>query len=465
MTQKRPRILVIDDDPSWLEQVPIVLGDAFDVDAYETIDQGLQAVESHFYDIVLLDLNFDGDSRSGLDIFRKIHAIDRETDVIVISGETDHRRLIEIFNAGVAQFVPKMSSVDEIRSAVSRTLEDRETRRRASEHLSQKSKTPLIGDSPQMQKLRSDIARVIKSGIRDVLLQGETGTGKELVAQSIAFDADPSHRFVVIHCGAVSEGLAESEFFGHVKGAFTGADRERVGAFEAAGGGFVFLDEIGELPTAQQAKLLRVLQERKVQPVGTHKEKAVNFRCIAATHVNLDEAVKAGRFREDLFYRIAKEVIRIPPLRDRVEDIPELVHYFLAGISKGKRPSVTSEAMRLLQSYSWPGNVRQLRAVVESLVSKIDDFVIREKDIYHSLPEANLVFTTAAARALVGSYGASIILNERERFEKAIIKARGNRVEAAKILGVSRATFFRRAKDLGLVKTRNHGEHNQEHSI
>lgn len=463
MTQRRPRILAIDDDSSWLEQVPIILGDGFDVDCYETIDQGLQAVEAHFYDIVLLDLNFEADSRSGLDIFRKIHSIDRETDVIVISGETDHRRLIEIFNSGVAQFVPKMSSLDEIRDAVSRALDERENRRRASEHLAQKSKTPLIGNSPQMQKLRADIARVIRAGTRDILLQGETGTGKELVAQCIAYEADPARRFVVIHCGAVSEGLAESEFFGHVKGAFTGAERERVGAFEAAGGGFVFLDEIGELPIAQQAKLLRVLQERKVQPVGTHKEKDVNFRCLAATHVNLDEAVKVGRFREDLYYRIAKDVIRIPPLRERVEDVPELIHYFIASMSKGKRPSVTPEAMRLLQSYSWPGNVRQLRAVVESLVSKSEDLVIREKDIYHALPEANAVFTTAATRALVGSYGASIILNERERFEKAIIKARGNRVEAAKILGVSRATFFRRAKDLGLVRSRSQSDDVQEY--
>ncbi|MEI8025279.1 MAG: sigma-54 dependent transcriptional regulator [Pseudomonadota bacterium] len=450
---RKPRILVIDDDPTWLEQVPMILEGSCDVDTYETIDQGLQAVSSHFYDVVLLDLNFEGDSRSGLDIFRKIHSIDRETDVIVISGETDHKRLIEIFNAGVAQFVPKMSSVEEIRQAVDRALQDRETRRRASEHLTQKSKTPLIGGSPQMQKLRSDIARAIKGGTKDVLLQGETGTGKELVAQSIAFEADPARRFVVIHCGAVSDGLAESEFFGHVRGAFTGAERDRVGAFEAAGGGFVFLDEIGELPLAQQAKLLRVLQERKVQPVGTHKEKDVSFRCIAATHVNLEEAVKGGKFREDLYYRVAKDIIRIPSLRERVEDIPELVHYFLGMISKPKRPMVTPEAMRLLQSYSWPGNVRQLKAVVESLANS-DSAVIREKDIYHTLPEANTIFTAAAARALVGSYGASIVMSERERYEKAIIKTRGSRVEAAKLLGISRATFFRRAKDLGLVKSR-----------
>ncbi len=454
MDVKLPKVLVIDDDVCWLEQVPVILEDSCEVDVYETIDQGLQAIELHFYDIVLLDLNFAGDTRSGLDVFKKIHAADREIDVIVISGETDHRRLIEVFNAGVSQFIPKMSSADEIRNAVLSTLRDREARRRANEYLTSKSRVPLIGDSSLMRKLRSDIARIIENNVKDVLLLGETGTGKELVAQSIAFEADPSRRFVVIHCGAISESLAESEFFGHVKGAFTGADRERVGAFEAAGGGFVFLDEIGELPLAQQAKLLRVMQERKVQPVGTYKEKDVNFRCIAATHVNLAEAVKEGKFREDLYYRMAKEVVRIPSLRERTEDIPQLVHYFLASLSKKKKVSLTSESMQLLQSFSWPGNVRQLRSVVENLATKTTDDVIREKDVYQALPEVMSVISTKSARALIGGYGASIIINERDRFETAIIRSKGDRTAAAKILGISRATFFRRAKDLGLVRAR-----------
>ena len=455
---RRPKILAIDDDPIWLAQIPDILGDSCDVDGFETIDQGISALESQFYDIVLLDLNFPGDSRDGLEVFRRIHAADRHTDVIVISGETDHLRLIEIFNAGVAKFIPKMSSIDALREAVAQTLMDRDSRNRAHQHLIDRSKVPLIGESAVMQKLREDIALLVSAGTRDILIQGETGSGKELVAQAIAYHAAPSRSMIVVHCGAVAEGLVESEFFGHVKGAFTGADRDRLGAFEAASGGFVFLDEIGELPLSQQPKLLRVLQERKVQRVGTHAERSANFRCIAATHVNLPDAVKSGRFREDLYYRIAREVIRIPALRERTEDIPDLVHYFLAAISKKTMKTLTPEALRILQSYHWPGNVRQLRAVIESLCTRTTESVIRDKDILRVLPEAASVLTARATRTLVGTrvgaFGASLLLTERQKFEKAIIKSHGNRDAAAKLLGISRATFFRRAKDLGLVKSR-----------
>jgi len=453
LNARKPKILVLDDDQVWLEQIPEVLGAELDCDCYETIDQGIEAIEKHFYDVVLLDLNFAGDERTGLDVFRRIHAADVQADVIVISGETDHRRIIEIFNAGVTRFIPKMSPLSEIRQSVADTLHERETRFRASKHLLESARVPLIGNSPKMQILREEIASLVNSGVRDVLVQGETGTGKELVAKAIAYQADPAKRLVVVHCGAISEGLAESEFFGHVKGAFTGADRDKVGAFEAAAGGFVFLDEIGELPLSQQPKLLRVLQERTLQRVGTHDERKVNFRCVAATHVNLEEAVKAGKFREDLYYRIAKTVVRIPALRERPEDIPELVYYFLGQISGGKKKSLTPEAMSILQTYNWPGNVRQLKAVIEGVVAKCDENTIREKDICRALPEA-AVFNTSVARSVVGAYGTCLIMSERQRFEKAIIKCRGNRDEAAKALGLSRATFFRRAKDLGLVKTR-----------
>ena len=453
MMERRPKLLVIDDDQVWLDQVPMLFEDDCDVDAYPTIDQGIEAVTKHFYDVVLLDLNFEGDTRSGIDVFQRIHALDRETDVIVISGETDHRKLIEVFNAGVSRFLPKMSEAAEVRKIVSDTLREREARLHALASASDATGVSLIGNSPQMQKLRADITRIVRSGTRDVLLQGETGTGKELVAKSIAFQADPSRRFIAVHCGAINENLAESEFFGHVKGAFTGADREKAGAFEAARGGFVFLDEIGEMPLSQQAKILRVLQERVVQRVGSYEDKQINFRCIAATHVDLDRAVKEDRFREDLYYRIAKDIVQVPALRERVEDIPELVHYFMKKNGVGKSLSITGQSLELMQAYSWPGNVRQLKGVVESLVSRCEGNVIREKDVYKAVPEVTKV-KSIPSRSLVGAYSASLIMNERQRFEKAIIRANGNRTEAAKELGISRATFFRRAKELGLVNSR-----------
>ncbi len=451
---RRPRLLVIDDDQVWLDQVPMLFEDECEVDTYPSIDQGIEAVTRHFYDVVLLDLNFEGDTRSGLEVFQRIHALDRETDVIVISGETDHRKLIEVFNAGVSRFLAKMSEASEVRKIVYDTLKDRETRLKALANASEATGITLIGSSLQMQKLRADIVRVVKSGARDVLLQGETGTGKELVAKSIAFQADPSRRFIVVHCGAINENLIESEFFGHVKGAFTGADREKIGAFEAARGGFVFLDEVGEMPLSQQARILRVLQERVVQRVGCYQEKPISFRCVAATHVDLVRAVKEEKFREDLYYRIAKDVIHVPSLRERVEDIPELVHYFLNKSGAGRSLTITGKSLELLQAYDWPGNVRQLNGVVESLASRSEGDVIREKDIYKAIPEVAAV-KSIPPRSLVGAYSASLIMNERQRFEKAIIRANGNRTEAAKSLGISRATFFRRAKELGLVKTRS----------
>lgn len=227
----------------------------------------------------------------------------------------------------------------------------------------------LIGRSPSMTRIREELAYIVESGAKDILLTGETGTGKEVVARTIATMADPAKRFVPINCGAISDGLAESELFGHVRGAFTGADRDRVSAFEAVGGGFVFLDEIGDMPTHQQSKLLRVLQERKVQRVGSLDERTVSFRCISATNANLKEAISQKRFREDLYYRIAKVELRLPALRERAEDIPELVHYFLGKHQSGDSFSIADSAMSLLQLYAWPGNVRQLQAVVDSIAS------------------------------------------------------------------------------------------------
>jgi DNA-binding NtrC family response regulator len=461
---RKPRLLVIDDDQAWLNQVPLLFEDDCEIDAYPTIDQGLEAVTRHFYDIVLLDLNFEGDTRSGLEVFQRIHALDRETDVVVISGETDHTKLIDVFNAGVSRFLPKMSDANAVRKVVYDTLKDRELRLQALAYASDATGVPLIGDSPQMQKLRADIARVVRSGIQDILLHGETGTGKELVAKSIAYQADPSRRFIVVHCGAINDNLIESEFFGHVKGAFTGADREKIGAFEAARGGFVFLDEIGEMPLYQQAKILRVLQERVVQKVGTHEEIKTHFRCIAATHIDLDLAVKELRFREDLYYRIAKDVIHVPALRERLEDIPKLVHYFLKTSGFLKSFTATPQSMELLQSYTWPGNIRQLKSVIESLASRCEGSVIREKDIYNVLPET-AVSNGRSTRQALGSFGASLIMGERQRYEKAIIRANGNRAKAAETLGISRATFFRRAKELGLVKARSEDKCGKEQSL
>lgn len=293
------RILAVDDDATWLEQIPLIFdGSGIEVHTYSNIDQALIAIESNFYDVALLDLNFAGDRRTGIDVFRRIVTKDSEVNVIVISGETEPKRLIEIMNAGITHFIPKPAGVDEIRKSVFESIRKKELKREIL-LTPQRSGTLLVGSSPQAVQLKADILQAAKTGVKDILLQGETGTGKELVGKAIAELADSASRFHPVHCAAINDGLAESELFGHVKGAFTGAEKDRVGAFEAACGGFVFLDEIGDMPLHQQAKLLRVLQERKVQRVGSIEERPVSFKSISASHVDLENAVADKRFRED----------------------------------------------------------------------------------------------------------------------------------------------------------------------
>lgn len=455
MTNERlPKLLAIDDDQAWLSQIPEIFDEELEVVTKSSIDDGLAALEMSYFDVVLLDLNFTGDNRTGFDVFKRIASLDSSIDVIVLSGETRPDRLIQIINAGVTRFVPKPSSPKEIRQAVRDTIAARETKLRAvnlaesgGEH-----SALLVGSSHLMQKLREDIEIAVSSGAKDILLLGETGTGKEVVARTIASRAAPAKRLIPIHCGAISDGLAESELFGHVKGAFTGADKDRASAFEAAGGGYVFLDEIGEMPLHQQAKLLRVLQERKVQRVGSIEERTAHFRCISATNLDLPKSIQEKKFREDLFYRIAKFTIELPPLRNRASDIPELLSYFLA---KEKREiTVTQEAISLLSAYPWPGNVRQLQSIVEIIATRCKSGIVRERDIFTALPELSQMNGIVLKRSFLGRQGSALVLAEKRRFQLAIDEARGDRNEAAKLLNVSRATFFRRAKELGLVNGR-----------
>ena len=452
---KLPKVLAIDDDLNWLSQVPLILEDTCDVSIRSNIDDGILAVRENFYDAILLDINFKDDPRSGIDIFRMIKAKDHSADVIVISGETDAAKLIQIMNAGITSFPPKPCTPDQIRTAIGNAVNAKKMKLRALNLDMKGPERQLIGRSSQMQRLREQLSFIINAGIKDVLLTGETGTGKEVIARMIAYQSDPSCRFNAIHCAAISDGLAESELFGHVKGAFTGADRDRQSVFEIVGGGYVFLDEIGDMPLAQQAKLLRVLQERQVQRVGSSDAKEVNFRSISATHIDLQDAIVNKKFREDLYYRIAKEVVRVPALRERREDIIDLTHYFIAECFPCRNLGITEEALELLMAYHWPGNVRQLRAVIESIGSRNSSDMIRESDICHAIPQIANVFGSKASRVLIGRYGATLVTKERDRFEKAITAARGNKKLAAENLGMSRTTFYRRANELGLVQNRD----------
>lgn len=450
-----PKVLALDDDQSWLSQIPLILEDECEVTCLSNVDQGIMAIQSHFYDVILLDINFENDPRSGIDLFRIIQASDRGADVIVISGETRPERIVQVMMTGVTSFLPKPTTPDQIREAIQKVVRQKKLKLRAlSLAQSDNGDVTLIGNSLPMQKLRQEIAHAVQSGAKDILLWGETGSGKEVVAKAIYNQSGKKGKFVPMHCGAISDGLAESELFGHIKGSFTGADRDRQSAFELVKNGFIFFDEIGDMPLNQQAKLLRVLQERKIQHVGSVEEKAVQFHSISATHVNLTDAVIKKTFREDLYYRIAKVKIHVPALRDRRDDIPELVHHFIASSFPNKNITITNDSLELLMAYHWPGNVRQLQSAIEEIGSKINDSIIREKDICQCIPQIATVFGNKTSKMLIGRYGTSLVNKERERFETAILEFSGDRDKAAKRLGMSRSTFFRRAKELGLIKER-----------
>lgn len=439
----KAQILAIDDDTTWLGQIPMILEEEAVIVPASTVDEGIKLLSQYYFDAIILDLNFDGDERTGSNIFGQIKAVANGANIIVISGETEARRLIEVFNAGVSKFLPKPASTHEIRSAINEILEERARRFRI-KSLIESEKVSLVGSSRAINEIRKTIQKLIEADAKDYLITGESGTGKDVVAKYIAAQAGAKN-YCPIHCGAISESLADSELFGHTKGAFTGAIGERAGAFEAAKGGFVFLDEIGEMPPSQQVKLLRVLQERTVRRVGANEEKPVQFRVIAATNRNLATMVSSGTFREDLFYRISKEVITIPPLRERKEDIPELVEYFLKSTYSNKKFEVTHDALILLQKYSWPGNVRELGAVVDRVAARAEN-VIRTSDITLVLPQVS-------SKKIEGKKHRKL-LEERVRYEQALLACNFDRDKAAEKLGVSRATYFRRARELGLVRER-----------
>ena len=447
---KVPRILAVDDDPTWLQQVPLILEDEAEVTTSESISDALMKLSESFFDVVLLDLNFEGDHRTGLDVFRRISELDSQIDVIVISGETRIERIVEVCNAGVARILTKPCLPEKIRKEVADVLKTR--RRRRDALLASQRRSPLdviAGRSAPIVALREEIQRVAESGVGDILILGETGTGKEIVAKAIAQIADPAARLLPINCGAISDSLAEAELFGHSKGAFTGALKDRASIFEIASGGFVFLDEIGEMNMTQQAKLLRVIQERKVTRLGESMERSCNFRTIAATHVNVAGAVASGRFREDLYYRLSKAVVRIPSLRDRAEDIPTIVDNHLGNLSSSNKRSFNHTAMNALIEYKWPGNVRQLLAVVESLAMNGQHGVIRDSEVHRAIARTNIT-QVVRGKSFLGNVGAELANQERARIRKALMEADGNRQNAAKILNMSRATFYRRMSDLGM---------------
>ena len=373
MSELSPRILVVDDVVAMAEQYAYDLKrlGGFRTRIAGSGREAVAAMVEEEIDCVILDLEMPG--VDGFDVLRAMHERDLELPVIVYTGTGDFERCAQAIRLGAYSFIDKAESmqrvVHEVRNALERGRLVREVKTlRAQVDTS----STLIGESPPMRKLREQI-RVLAPIPSPVLILGESGSGKELVAQDMhAFGAGPKTPFVPINCAALPENLVESELFGHEKGAFTGADRVRRGAFEVAGRGTLFLDEIGELPLPVQAKLLRALEAREITRLGAERPTPVHARVIAATHRDLDADVEAKRFRQDLYFRLNVHMLHVPPLRDRASDVPLLVEHFLGVICDRfgmRRKSIDDDAMRLLTAYEWRrNNVRELRNIVERLI-------------------------------------------------------------------------------------------------
>ncbi|HEV7922131.1 MAG TPA: sigma-54 dependent transcriptional regulator [Thermoanaerobaculia bacterium] len=385
-------LLIVDDEASLRDFLTIVFEEeGWSIEAAPSLAAARGAVQRHEPDVILCDLMLpDG---SGIDFLREVKTQNPSIAVVMITAHTSTKSAIDALKAGATDYIAKPFDIDElkiiVRKAVERkALEDENLHLRSA--LEERfTFANIIGRSPKMQEIFSIVQRIART-TSTVLISGESGTGKELIARAIHYNSGRRGKFVSINCGALPETLLESELFGHERGAFTGAIREKRGLFHEADRGTIFLDEIGETSTAMQIKLLRVLQDRVVRRVGSNVETTVDVRVLAATNRDLSDSIQKGTFREDLFYRINVIPIALPPLRQRREDIPLLVEHFITKFCSAlgvPQKRISSDAMRAIEKYHWPGNVRELENVVERMIALETSDVLTTK----SLPEAVLL--------------------------------------------------------------------------
>jgi DNA-binding NtrC family response regulator len=446
----RGHILVVDDERSLREFLTILLEkESYEVTTADTVASGIEAVVKGNFDLVMCDLKLpDG---SGLEVLSRAQQQQVSSPFIIITAHTTPQHALESLRAGAAEYLSKPFDVDDLKLILEKLLGSGATEAEPQEVPN------FIGSSPAIRRILDMVPRLAATP-STIFITGESGTGKELLAQAIhGFSASANGPFLSVNCGALPEGLLESELFGHVKGSFTGAVRDHKGMFVEAAGGTLLLDEVGELTPLMQVKLLRVLQERRVRPVGSSHEVEVKVRVLAATNRDLEQAVKNGEFREDLFYRLNVLHVHLPPLRQRVEDLPELARHFVVRTCENFGTPVkrlTPDALRVLQAYSWPGNVRELENVIERTVALEGTEMISSG----SLPEHLRGVGEQPIVEQIGLPEEGLDIDEyldnlrRSLMRQALEKTGGHQKNASELLRMSYRAFRYHAEKLGLAR-------------
>jgi len=444
------RVLLVDDEADILELLEMaLLKMGLQVDKASNVEQALQKLSRQPYDLCLTDMRMpDGE---GLQIVEYITQKALATPVAVITAHGNMDNAVTVLKAGAFDYLSKPVSLEQLRSLVKSAL------RLFSD--SNQAEQLLLGNAPAMHKVRDLITRVAKSQA-PVHITGESGSGKELASRLIVSQgARADCPLIAVNCGAIPENLMESEFFGYKKGAFTGAEKDRDGFFQAAHGGTLFLDEVADLPLAMQVKLLRVIQEKKVRKVGATAEEAIDVRIISATHNDLAERVKQGKFRQDLYYRLNVIPIQMPALRELREDVADIAQHTLTRLKMGAQVSFSDAALRVLQSYDFPGNVRELENIIERALALCSDGLITPEDLQiHAVAES--IPLDVATDLPVGKYVLQDYLDDVERraLLATLTQTYFNRTAAAKLLGLNLRTIRYRMERLGIKAPEGMGD-------
>lgn len=433
-------ILLVEDDSAVRNTIVTFLElEGFAVDAVSNTADALAKLTANSYPVILSDVYID--ERTGLDVLAAARRQDPDCRVILMSARGSIETVMEATRNGAFEYLAKPFELDTLLAVVRKALESRDTSDKELEP-EELPESEMIGSSAAMLEIYKVVSRVAPTDAT-VVLEGETGTGKELVARLIhRFSNRAQYPFVPVDCSAIPAQLLESELFGSVKGAFTGADRDRVGVFEAANKGTVFLDEIGDIDPAFQVKLLRFLQEREIRPVGASREKKVDVRVISATNRDLQKMVDEKKFREDLWFRLNVVRLTLPPLRERAGDVPLLVTYFIEKYNSryNRDTKLTESGLKALRGFTWPGNVRQLQHLIERLV-----ILTPEQRI-----DAEAVEDAIAATEPGSPAGETLADTEMDQIRKVLAATGGNKSRAAAILGIERKTLYRKLERIKL---------------